>query len=215
MKSISRRKFVAGTLATAAFASTVRAALQDTQPSEATPSNVQQRETPLPEAQLREIAKRELDRLGARVWLKDMVGLADFSLPSTVPRFFLVDMNGGPMRSFLVTHGKGSDPDHTGMLQNFSNVEGSGATSRGAYLTRTWYNGDHADSMRLSGLDPDNSNAEARAIVIHGAPYANPSMIEKWGKLGRSNGCFVFPENELMQILARLSPGRLLFADRL
>lgn len=69
--------------------------------------------------------------------------------------------------------------------------------------------------MRLYGLDPDNSNAEARAIVVHGAWYANPDMIEKWGKLGRSDGCFAFPEDDLMQIIARVGPGRLIFSDKL
>ena len=143
---------------------------------------------------------------GKRIWLKDRVGIADFTLPSSVPRFFLVDMAGGAVHPFLVTHGKGSDPDHTGFLQSFSNVEGSMATSRGAYASYGWYDGSHGPSMRLIGLDADNSNAADRAIVIHGAPYANADMIPRWGKLGRSDGCFVFPEDNLMEMLDEDQP---------
>jgi L,D-transpeptidase catalytic domain len=164
---------------------------------------------------LADIAKRELARAGRKVWLGDMVGIADFSLPSYQPRFFVVDMLSGKVRPFLVSHGMGSDPQHSGWLRSFSNEFNSLATSRGSYLTHTWYDGQNGTSLRLTGLDVDNSNAEARAIVIHGAKYANPDMIPLWGKLGRSSGCFAFPEANLMEILARLGPGRLLFADRL
>src|SRR3546814_4062196 len=69
--------------------------------------------------------------------------------------------------------------------------------------------------MRLVGRDPDNSNADMRAIVVHGAWYADPSLIATQGKLGRSEGFFVFGEALLPQILYKLGPGRLLFADKL
>lgn len=166
------------------------------------------------ESELLNIARRELGRVGHRIWLRDTVGIADFSRPSTEPRFFLVDMMQGKIKSFLVSHGRGSDPEHDGWLKSFSNVPESNATSRGAYITHTWYDGRHGTSMRLSGLDEDNNNAESRAIVVHGATYANPDMIEKFGKLGRSEGCFALPEDNLMEVLARLGPGRLLFSDR-
>ena len=161
------------------------------------------------------IARRELARAGRKVWLSDMVGIADFTLPSSEPRFFLVDMMSGKVRPFLVAHGRGSDPEHDGWLKNFSNEPGSFATSRGAYATQPWYNGKYGTSMRLAGLDSDNDLADDRAIVIHGAWYANPAMITEWGKLGRSEGCFALPEANLMEVMARLGPGRLLFADKL
>ena len=167
------------------------------------------------EVMLRGIAYRELSRHRATIWLRDTVGIADFSRPSWEPRFFLIDMVGGQVKPFLVTHGRGSDPAHEGWLHSSSNTPNSEASSRGAYVTHTWYQGKYGTSLRLSGLDHDNSNAEARAIVCHGAWYANPDMIGKWGKLGRSEGCFAFPEANLMEIIARLGPGRLLFADRL
>ena len=57
--------------------------------------------------------------------------------------------------------------------------------------------------------------AGLRAIVIHGAWYADPSLIATQGKLGRSEGCFVFGEELLPMVLYKLGPGRLLFADKL
>ncbi len=161
------------------------------------------------------IARKEMERSGSKVWLRDLAGIVDFSLPSHMPRFFLLDMVGGTVKPFLVTHGRGSDFENDGWLKQFSNQHGSAATSRGAYVTRPWYQGKNGLSMRLIGLDPDNNNAEDRAIVIHSAWYADPRMIAEYGKLGRSEGCFVFPEDKLVEVLGRLGPGRLLFADRL
>jgi hypothetical protein len=161
------------------------------------------------------IARKEMERGGSKIWLRDLAGIVDFSLPSHMPRFFLLDLVGGTVKPYLVTHGRGSDFENDGWLKLFSNQHGSGATSRGAYVTRPWYHGKHGLSMRLIGLDPDNNNAEDRAIVIHSAWYADPRMIEEYGKLGRSEGCFVFSEDKLVEVLGRLGPGRLLFADRL
>lgn len=167
------------------------------------------------DALLIETAKRELAKSGRRVWLSDAVGIADFSLPSYEPRFFLIDLVGGKVKPFLVAHGRGSDPEHDGWLKSFSNTPGSAATSRGAYVTHSWYQGKYGTSMRVSGLEADNDLADDRAIVIHSAWYANPTMIAEWGKLGRSEGCFAMPEANLMEVLAKLGPGRLLYADRL
>ena len=50
--------------------------------------------------------------------------------------------------------------------------------------------------------------------MIHGAWYANDDMIDKWGKLGRSEGCFAFAEAQLSEVVELLGPGRLLFADK-
>lgn len=171
--------------------------------------------TALPTPWLVNIAKRELQKHGAAVRYHDRVAIADYTLPSRDPRFFFVDLQSGTVTSHLVTHGRGSDPDHVGWLKYFSNVNGSLASSRGAYVTGDQYYGSNGLSLRLKGMDTDNYNAEPRAIVVHGAWYANPKMIAEQGKLGRSEGCFAFPEAELANVLDRLGAGRLIFADRL
>ena len=173
------------------------------------------RPNPAYDARLIELAKRELGRAGSAVWRHDIVGIADFARPSTLPRFHFVNLEAGNIRSFYVAHGRGSDPEHSGFLQAFSNVPGSEATSRRGYLTCEWYSGKYGTSIRLEGLDRDNSNALERAIVMHPAPYAAPSMIAKFGKLGRSEGCFAMAPEQFNEALWHLSGGRLLYADRI
>ncbi len=168
-----------------------------------------------PYAPLLERAKAALDRHSASFALRDRVALADFSVASKELRFHIVDLIGGQTSSYLVSHGRGSDPDHSGWLQRFSNVPDSLASSHGAYKTGEIYDGQHGRAMRLAGLDPENNNAEARAIVIHGADYVSENHIATWGKIGRSEGCFAVARHMLPQLLGLLGPGRMLYADKL
>jgi hypothetical protein len=160
------------------------------------------------------IAKAELARMGARIAKRDVVGVADFGLPSSRPRFHLIDLASGRVTEFLVAHGKGSDPGHTGWLTAFSNTPGSDATSRGAFLTGEYYEGEHGRSMRLDGLDPTNSNARERGIVVHSAWYVGPRVVQSHGMVGRSEGCFAVSTTDLSEVLTRLGPGRLLVATK-
>ena len=70
-------------------------------------------------------------------------------------------------------------------------------------------------TQRLEGLEADNSNALDRAIVMHAADYARPEHVDRWGRLGRSNGCLAMAPDDFMWALTRLSGGRLIYADRL
>ena len=162
-----------------------------------------------------DVARREVERAGSVLWRKDIVGVADFALPSSLPRLHFANLEAGTVRSFLVAHGRGSDPEHDGFLKWFSNVPGSLCSSRGAYISYEWYVGKYGVSIRLGGLDPDNSNALRRAIVMHSAPYAAPAMLDKFGKLGRSDGCLAMAPEDFNWALAQLSGGRLIFADKL
>lgn len=161
------------------------------------------------------VAREQLGRLGSAIAIHDRVGVVDFAQPSNVPRFHFVDLTAGKVTDYFVTHGRGSDPQHDGWLKSFSNEPNSLATSRGAYRTSDFYWGKNGNSMRLDGLDPDNSHARERAIVIHGAWYADTALIAQQGKLGRSEGCFAFDPVRLSEILTRIGSGRLVFADRL
>jgi hypothetical protein len=160
-------------------------------------------------------AKRQVERAGTKLWRTDVVGIADFSRPSWEPRLHFVNLENGTVRSFLLAHGKGSDPEHSGWLQSFSDQYGSLATSRGAYLTCEWYTGKYGTSIRLVGLDRDNATALQRMIVMHSAWYVDSAMIAKWGKIGRSDGCFAMAPTDFNEALWHLSGGRLLFADRI
>jgi len=161
------------------------------------------------------VAKDQMERNRAHLWRTDIVAVADYALPSTLPRFHFANLERGTVRSFLVAHGRGSDPEHDGFLKTFSNVPNSYATSRGAYVTAEWYKGKYGTSIRLLGVEADNSKALERAIVLHPAWYANEDMLQKWGKLGRSDGCFAMGEADFNEALWHLSGGRLIYADKL
>lgn len=155
-----------------------------------------------------------LDRHGGRIAHRDVIGIADFTLPSSAPRFHLLNLITGDVASHLVAHGRGSDPAHTGWLKRFSNEPHSFATSSGAFRTDRIYVGEHGPSIRLEGLDDTNDNAVARGIVVHGAWYVSESIARERRVLGRSEGCFAFAESSVGQVLAALGTGRLIYAGR-
>ena len=158
-------------------------------------------------------AKAALDQ--HQVWPRDVIGVADFSKPSSEARFHLVDLQNGTVQSHLVCHGRGSDPAHSGYLERFSNDFGSYATSNGTYVTDAYYDGKYGLSLRVRGLDWSNSNAESRAIVIHNAWYAEPEMLQQHGQLGRSEGCFAMPRASQYEVMKRLAGGRMIYADKI
>lgn len=159
-------------------------------------------------------ARASYDRHRSQLRHTDTVGIVDFGRMSNQPRFYLLDTASGRVSQHHVAHGRGSDPEHTGLLQRFSNRPGSEATSEGAYLTDQYYNGRYGRSMRVQGLDWTNNNAYDRAIVVHSAWYAEPTMLASRGLLGRSEGCFAMSYASLQETLGRLGPGRFLYASR-
>ena len=158
-------------------------------------------------------AKAALDQ--HRIWARDFIGIADFSRPSSERRFHVVDLRNGEVESFHVAHGSGSDPNHNGFLDRFSNEFGSYATSNGTYTTGDYYHGKYGLSMRTRGHDWTNNNAEPRAIVIHNAWYAEPNVLQQHGKLGRSQGCFAFSRRDQFPVMRKLAGGRMIFADKI
>ncbi len=210
---ISRRVFMGASLATASaivapqsIASPTRHLLREPAPVLPQPA------PPAPQGVLGE-ALRALERHRGNITFADRIGIADYTVHSREFRFHLADVEAGEItKSFLVSHGRGSDPANSGFAERFSNVPGSNASSRGSYVTGAEYVGKHGRSRRLHGLEDDNSNAFDRAIVIHGANYVDSAMAENQGRVGRSLGCFAFEQDEIAQILELLGEGRLLYA---
>lgn len=155
-----------------------------------------------------------LKRHSATIAYHDVIGIADFSLPSNLPRFHVLNLADGRLRSHLVAHGRGSDPAHTGWLERFSNEPHSYATSAGAFRTKGIYRGEHGQSIRLEGLEASNSNAASRAIVVHGAWYVSEDIAKDHRVLGRSEGCFATAPGSIPDILASLGSGRLIYAGK-
>lgn len=141
---------------------------------------------------------------------KDILTLIDFSKPSTEERLYVLDLRHKKLLfSSVVAHGKNSGGNYA---TSFSNVNGSYQSSLGFYLTEHTYQGKNGYSLILNGLEKGiNDRAKERAIVIHGAAYANPSIAASAGRLGRSFGCPALPEALNKPIINTIKNGTLLF----
>lgn len=112
--------------------------------------------------------------------------LIDMKIPSGKKRFFIYALKGDSVsNASLVTHGSGSETEN-GVLK-FSNTPNSNATSLGKYKIGKSYYGKFGLAFKLYGLDASNSNAFARAVVLHAHPNVPsnevfPSLIcVSWG----------------------------------
>lgn len=140
---------------------------------------------------------------------KPIMTLIDFSKPSTAKRLFVFDMDKKELLySSVVSHGRNSGGNYA---TSFSNEYGSYKSSLGFFLTGTTYQGKNGYSMILYGLEKGiNDKAKERAIVMHGASYANPSTISS-GRLGRSLGCPALPNTLTKPIINTIKDGSVLF----
>jgi hypothetical protein len=140
-----------------------------------------------------------------------IVGIIDFSLPSTKRRFWVLDLKQKRVLFHeLVAHGKGSGGN---FATSFSNQHGSFQSSLGLYLTQAPYEGEHGYSLRLQGLEQGiNDQARSRAIVLHGAWYVSQSMVAQHQRLGRSLGCPAVENSVVKPLIDTLKEGNLLFA---
>jgi hypothetical protein len=135
--------------------------------------------------------------------------IADLSQSSRNKRFYILDMqNDKLVWNTYVAHGRNSGVD---MAKSFSNDLNSNKSSLGFYVTESTYTGKHGLSLRINGLERGfNDNAEARGVVVHGAPYVNGGRV-KSDYMGRSQGCPALPENEYAQVINIIKDGSVLF----
>jgi hypothetical protein len=141
----------------------------------------------------------------------DVLTLIDYSLPSTTPRLWVLDLvHGEVLYHELVAHGRGSGDLYA---TSFSNQPDSLQTSLGLYLTAGTYQGGNGYSLRLRGLDKGfNDRAEKRSIVMHGAWYVSPEHARDQGRLGRSWGCPALSEATARPVIDTIKGGTFLFA---
>jgi len=160
------------------------------------------------------VAKLALDAAtvswGRGIGNRNLLGIIDYSLPSTTRRFWVVDLaNKRVLFHELVAHGKNTGEN---MATSFSNKEGSLQSSIGLFKTSSTYVGKHGYSLKLVGLEKGiNDNAEARAIVIHGAWYVSDDFAKKYGRLGRSWGCPAVSTTVAKPLIDKIKDGVLIF----
>lgn len=176
-----------------------------------TPPPLDPRRLVRPELMSRAMAA--LDVHSHRISLRDRMYLVDFQKFSGEERFYEVDLIGGHVTAFRTCHGRGSDPQHSGFARTFSNTPESYMSSVGAYATAgAGWGAQQGPNVLLDGLEYSNNMARDRAIIVHGADYADPEFLAREGKLGRSYGCFSTAHTDLPMLRERMGEGRLLFA---
>jgi hypothetical protein len=137
-----------------------------------------------------------------KVLNKNYITIVDFTQPSTAKRCHVINLRTGEVESLLVAHARQSGLLHA---EHFSNVDGSNKSSLGIYLTGELYQGKHGLSMKLDGMEPTNSNARKRAIVMHGADYVSEKTIASQKRLGRSLGCPALEMSVIERIVKQLN----------
>ena len=158
-------------------------------------------------------AMAALDVHSHKITLRDRMYLVDFQKFSGEQRLYEVDLIGGRVTAFRTCHGRGSDPQHSGFARTFSNTPESYMSSVGAYATAgAGWGAQQGPNVLLDGLEYSNNMARDRAIIVHGADYADPDFLAREGKLGRSYGCFSTAHTDLPMLRERMGEGRLLFA---
>lgn len=137
--------------------------------------------------------------------------IIDYSKSSREKRMFVVDLKSQTILFHtVVAHGRNSGEE---FARAFSNNMNSHQTSLGFYITGSTYAGSNGYSLQLKGIEAGiNDKALARAIVIHGAAYANESTIYARGYLGRSYGCPALPQKMSAKVIDKIKGGSLLFA---
>ncbi len=140
-----------------------------------------------------------------------ILAILDFTQHSARKRFYFFDLAKGKLiHQTYGAHGKNSG---LAMAKKFSNKRGSQMSSIGLYTTFSdSYYGDNGISIRLYGHDVRfNDNAEQRAIVFHGAPYATKEHVAKFNRLGRSWGCPAVPNYEADFLVKLIKDSAVLF----
>ena len=141
---------------------------------------------------------------------EDLLTVIDYSLPSTRPRLWVLDLaKGKVLFRELVAHGQGSGDNYA---TRFSNLPDSHQSSLGLFLTGGTYTGGNGYSLKLRGLESGvNDLAESRYIVMHGAWYVSPEHARTHGRIGRSWGCPALPQESAGPVIDTIKDGSFLF----
>lgn len=141
---------------------------------------------------------------------KEIITLIDFRKSANEKRLWVIDLKEKKVLFHsLVAHGRNSGDV---FASKFSNQHESNQSSLGFYITGSTYIGKHGISLKLHGVEKGiNDQAEARAVVMHGAEYVSEAYIKRVGRLGRSFGCPAVPMAIHKEMVTELAGGTCLF----
>jgi hypothetical protein len=141
-----------------------------------------------------------LKRYDSKIKKPQFLTVIDFSLPSTVRRFFVLDMVAKEVLfNTWVSHGLGSvsDPQSSltyPMATQFGNTQATSQSSLGFFIVQNQREGRFAYNLNLQGIDKNlNDQALSRGIIIHESGTVDPWYIVNNHTLGLSEGCLQLP----------------------
>lgn len=145
-----------------------------------------------------------------RISADSILTIVDFSKSSREKRMVVIDLkNRDVLFHTVVAHGRNTGQE---FARSFSNLPRSHKSSLGFYVTRETYQGSNGLSLKLDGQERGfNDLAMARAIVIHGAGYANEEVVGSKGYLGRSYGCPALPQRINRKVIETIKGGNVIF----
>lgn len=143
----------------------------------------------------------------------NLLTIIDFDLSSTKKRMWILEMNTQKVLfNTYVAHGQKTGVE---FAKHFSNKVNSHQSSLGFYVTGETYYGKNGLSLFMDGMEKNfNSNARKRYVVIHGADYAEPSFIKRYGRLGRSYGCPAVPKEISKDLINSIKGKSVVFINK-
>lgn len=142
---------------------------------------------------------------------QQLISIIDFSKASTEKRFYTIDLGGRQVKYHsYVSHGRNTGDN---FAEKFSNIPHSNQSSLGFYVTGETYVGSKGYSLRLDGVEKVyNGNMRKRAVVMHDAAYVSKTWIERYGRLGRSQGCPALPREIAREVIDTIKNKTAIFA---
>lgn len=164
------------------------------------------------EEKVLEYALKGHDKLEAEGKIRNsgIISICDFSQSSRKKRLYVIDLESGKVvLNTYVAHGKNSGNEYA---TSFSNTPESHKSSLGFYVTENSYYGEHGLALKIRGVEKGfNDRAWDRAIVIHGAKYADDGFLRANPFLGRSFGCPAIPFKDHKELINTIKGGTCLF----
>lgn len=142
-----------------------------------------------------------------------LLTVIDFNLSSKRKRMWILNMDTKEVVfNTYVAHGRNTGGE---FANQFSNKVNSHQSSLGFYVTGETYYGKNGLSLFIDGMEKKfNSKARERYVVIHGADYAEPEFINRYGRLGRSYGCPAVPNNIANDLIHKIKGKSVVFIHK-
>lgn len=162
------------------------------------------------EAFMMAMAGREkvLAQHGGSLPKKNQITIVDYTRPSNERRMFVIDLEKNlVLHNTWTANGVGNDDgkgeDGIGGSPQMSNAPGSLRSSDGFIIATSASHGSRfGNNVLLKGIDSNNSNMAARAVIVHGWPSPMGAYAEGVNEFDRKTGRFKTPLDPVARLMS-------------